>query len=74
MLSYVEHYAPDYFLLENVKGILNYPLMARQAEHGAGLEGGIKNGVPKWIASTLIALGLVSKAPSPFSIYINPFI
>lgn len=55
MLSYVETFRPSYFLLENVKGLLNYPLLSEQSE--ARLEGGIKSGVVKFILRTLIALG-----------------
>lgn len=55
MLSYVEHYSPSYFLLENVAGLLDYPLMS--TNNGRSLEGGIKSGVVKFIMRTLIALG-----------------
>lgn len=57
MLSYVEHYDPQYFLLENVAGLLNFPLMS--TEEGRSLKGGIKSGVVKLIMRTLIALGYV---------------
>ena len=57
MLSYLEHYSSDYFLLENVKGILDYPLMSSTAKNGRSLEGGIKSGVVKLIIRVLIALG-----------------
>jgi len=55
MLSYVEHYNPKYFLLENVAGLLDYPLMS--TNNGRALEGGVKSGVVKFITRTLIALG-----------------
>ncbi|KAF8891199.1 hypothetical protein BD779DRAFT_1513769 [Infundibulicybe gibba] len=57
MLSYAEFYNVDYFLLENVKGLLRYPLMSKTSESGHALEGGIKSGVVKFIMRTLIALG-----------------
>lgn len=59
MLSYVEHYRPNYFLLENVAGLLDYPLMSTSGKDGRSLEGGIKSGVVKFLARTLIALGQV---------------
>ncbi|KAF9469258.1 hypothetical protein BDZ94DRAFT_1244081 [Collybia nuda] len=57
MLSYVEHYDPKYFLLENVKGLLDYPLMSNSRKGGRSLEGGIKSGVVKFIMRALEALG-----------------
>jgi DNA (cytosine-5)-methyltransferase 1 len=57
MLSYLEHYDCDYFLLENVKGLLDYPLMSNSTKDGRALEGGIKSGVVKLIMRALIALG-----------------
>lgn len=57
MLSYLEHYNCDYFLLENVKGLLDHPLMSRTAKDGRSLEGGIKSGIVKLIMRALIALG-----------------
>ncbi|ESK94207.1 dna (cytosine-5)-methyltransferase -like, partial [Moniliophthora roreri MCA 2997] len=55
MLSFVEEYDPDYFLLENVTGLLRYPLLA--TTDGRRLTGGIKMGVVKMIMRVLIALG-----------------
>lgn len=60
MLSYLEHYSADYFLLENVEGLLTYPLMSTQGSDGRKLEGGIQAGVVKFIMRTLIALGYAS--------------
>lgn len=57
MLSYVEFYDPNYFLLENVSGLLFFPLMSTSAKDGRTLEGGIKSGVVKFILRSLIALG-----------------
>lgn len=65
MLSYLEHYSADYFLLENVEGLLTYPLMSTQGSSGRTLEGGIQAGVVKFIMRTLIALGCV-KSPLTF--------
>ncbi|KAF9495862.1 S-adenosyl-L-methionine-dependent methyltransferase [Pleurotus eryngii] len=56
MLSWVEHYQPSYFLLENVPGLLSFPLLAEQGESGK-LLGGIVMGVVKFVQRTLIALG-----------------
>lgn len=55
MLSYLEHYGADYLLLENVRGLLNHPLLSEQI--GRVLSGGIKSGVVKFIMRTLVALG-----------------
>jgi DNA (cytosine-5)-methyltransferase 1 len=55
MLSYVEFYQPTHFQLENVLGLLQYPLNGRQAEHS--VVDGIKMGVLKFIKRSLITLG-----------------
>lgn len=55
MLSYVEFYKPKYFLLENVVGLLRFPLRCEQV--GNSLVGGIKMGVVKFILRSLVALG-----------------
>ncbi|KAF9454585.1 S-adenosyl-L-methionine-dependent methyltransferase [Macrolepiota fuliginosa MF-IS2] len=55
MLSYLEHYNADYLLLENVRGLITYPLLSEQI--GRVFVGGIKSGVVKFIMRTLIALG-----------------
>ncbi len=57
MLSYAEHYAPKYFLLENVTGLLTYRLLARPKSHGKALEGGVRMGLPKLICRILMSLG-----------------
>lgn len=51
----MDSYEPSYFLLENVQGLLWYPLMATQ--EGLCMTGGIKMGVVKFVIRTLIALG-----------------
>ncbi|KAF5387544.1 hypothetical protein D9757_006543 [Collybiopsis confluens] len=56
MLSYTERYRQDYFLLENVVGILNYRLRGVLAGRHT-ITGGIKHGVFKLIVRTLLALG-----------------
>ena len=48
MISYVEFYRPLFFLLENVVGMLSFPLEGK---------GGIKMGVVKFILRALISLG-----------------
>ncbi|KAI0064526.1 S-adenosyl-L-methionine-dependent methyltransferase [Artomyces pyxidatus] len=55
MLSYVEFYKPSYFLLENVVGLVHFPLKGSQ--DGKRLVDGIKMGVVKFILRTLTALG-----------------
>jgi DNA (cytosine-5)-methyltransferase 1 len=55
MLSYLEHYYADYFLLENVRGLLNHPLLSEQK--GRILSGGIRAGMVKFIMRGLVALG-----------------
>ncbi|THU75359.1 S-adenosyl-L-methionine-dependent methyltransferase, partial [Dendrothele bispora CBS 962.96] len=55
MLSYLEFYAPDYFLLENVIGLFQYSCKATQS--GRRMLGGIKMGMVKLIVRALIALG-----------------
>jgi DNA (cytosine-5)-methyltransferase 1 len=57
MLSYVEFYRPSYFLLENVIGLLQYPLMGRMV--GRAFVEGIKMGVVKFIVRSLTCLGSV---------------
>ncbi|GLB34766.1 putative cytosine specific DNA methyltransferase replication foci [Lyophyllum shimeji] len=57
MLSYVEFYNPDYFLLENVAGMINYRLLSTHGKNGRSLEGGIESGMVKFIMRSLIALG-----------------
>jgi DNA (cytosine-5)-methyltransferase 1 len=56
MLSYIEHYQPKYFLLENVAGLLDYRFQDKRAVNaGNGAE--IKLGMVKFIMRTLISLG-----------------
>jgi|SRR5882762_7194253 len=55
MLSYVEFYRPSYFLLENVVGLLQFPLMGRMV--GRSFVEGIKMGVVKFIVRSLTCLG-----------------
>jgi DNA (cytosine-5)-methyltransferase 1 len=57
-LSYVEHYRPLFFQMENVKGMLHFRLNGRQM--GARIVGGIEMGMMKFIYRALIALGYVS--------------
>ncbi|KAI0362522.1 S-adenosyl-L-methionine-dependent methyltransferase [Trametes cingulata] len=53
MTSYVEFYRPIYFLLENVYGMLSYPVKKKD-HHG---DQGIQMGVVKFIMVSLITLG-----------------
>ncbi|THU75354.1 S-adenosyl-L-methionine-dependent methyltransferase, partial [Dendrothele bispora CBS 962.96] len=67
MLSYLEFYGPDYFLLENVVGLLQYSCKATQSsrktkggkatQSGRKTKEGIEMGMVKLIVRTLIALG-----------------
>ncbi|KAJ3022124.1 hypothetical protein HKX48_006953 [Thoreauomyces humboldtii] len=53
-LSYTDFYRPDYFLLENVKGMADFKLGGVQ--QGRSIVGGIKMGVVKLILKTLHAM------------------
>ncbi|OBZ65761.1 Acetolactate synthase, mitochondrial [Grifola frondosa] len=55
MLSYVEFYRPSYFLLENVTGLLLYPLVGHQSRDAT--VGSIKMGIVKFIVRALTCLG-----------------
>lgn len=55
MLGWVDYYRPKYVLMENVPGILSYPLKSEQ--DGRRLKGGIQMGMVKIILRILIALG-----------------
>jgi hypothetical protein len=70
MLSYVEFYQPSYFQLENVTGLLQFPLNGRQVERT--IVDGIKMGVVKFIERSLIALGYVLD-DSPYSTSLTRF-
>ncbi|CAG8825437.1 26379_t:CDS:2, partial [Gigaspora margarita] len=54
-LSYVDFYKPQYFLLENVRGMLCFRLGGEQ--DGVKIKGGIKMGVIKFILRSLTAMG-----------------
>ncbi|KAF5373890.1 hypothetical protein D9758_000794 [Tetrapyrgos nigripes] len=56
MLSYLEFYEPDYFLLENVVGLLGYSCRATQKSVHK-ISGGIEMGMVKLIVRALLALG-----------------
>ncbi|KAJ2227696.1 hypothetical protein GGF40_000060 [Coemansia sp. RSA 1286] len=55
-LSYVDFYRPTYFLLENVRGLLNYKLGGIQLGKGR-IGGGIEMGMLKFILRTLTTMG-----------------
>ncbi|KAJ2725504.1 hypothetical protein GGI07_001260 [Coemansia sp. Benny D115] len=55
-LSYVDFYRPTYFLLENVRGLLNYRLGGVQQGKGR-IGGGIEMGMLKFILRTLTTMG-----------------
>ncbi len=57
MLSYVEHYEPSYFLLENVVGFLAHKFYADRETAGGTVETVIQAGMVKLVVRTLIALG-----------------
>nr|CAB09661.1 DNA-C5-methyltransferase [Ascobolus immersus] len=54
-LSYVDHYKPRFVLLENVKGLITTKLGNSKNAEGKW-EGGISNGVVKFIYRTLISM------------------
>ncbi|CAG8457057.1 771_t:CDS:10 [Funneliformis caledonium] len=54
-LSYVDFYRPEFFLLENVRGMLSFRLGGKQ--DGLKIIGGIKMGVIKFIIRSLTAMG-----------------
>ncbi|KAL5350845.1 hypothetical protein ACLOAV_004416 [Pseudogymnoascus australis] len=56
-LSYVDHYRPKYFLLENVRGLLQHRLGSTQKKVGYGVQGGIQQGSVKFILRALTSLG-----------------
>ncbi|RKO85641.1 S-adenosyl-L-methionine-dependent methyltransferase, partial [Blyttiomyces helicus] len=55
MVSYADFYRPDYFLLENVRGLLATRLGGKQ--EGNKVVGGVELGVVKFILRSLHALG-----------------
>jgi hypothetical protein len=58
MLSYVEHYQPNYFLLENVAGFLEHNIHSSPTTNsGEVIHCSIKFGMVKFVTRTLIALG-----------------
>ncbi|KZP21168.1 S-adenosyl-L-methionine-dependent methyltransferase [Athelia psychrophila] len=57
MISYVEFYRPQYFLLENVFGLLHYKLMSRMIKQAFDPNQGIEMGILKFIVRSLTALG-----------------
>ncbi|KJA27122.1 hypothetical protein HYPSUDRAFT_212781 [Hypholoma sublateritium FD-334 SS-4] len=57
MLSYVEHYEPSYFLLENVVGFLVHKFYANRETADGTVETEIQAGMVKLVVRTLIALG-----------------
>ena len=63
MLSYVEHYEPTYFLLENVAGFLDHKFYNTRETKSGEIESEIQFGMVKFVMRTLIALGFVSCLP-----------
>lgn len=55
-LSYVDHYRPKYFLLENVRGLLKHRLGSTQKTKTT-VTGGIEKGSVKFILRALTSLG-----------------
>ncbi|KAG0174755.1 hypothetical protein DFQ30_002948 [Apophysomyces sp. BC1015] len=55
-LSYVDFYKPKYFLLENVRGLVNFKLGGEQ-EGTNRIKGGIQMGVVKYILRCLTSMG-----------------
>jgi DNA (cytosine-5)-methyltransferase 1 len=58
MLSYVEHYQPNFFLLENVAGFLEHSIKSSlSTSSGDEVHCTIKFGMVKFVTRALIALG-----------------
>lgn len=57
MLSYVEHYEPSYFLLENVAGFLEHKFYCKRMTESGEVECVVESGMIKFCLRTLIALG-----------------
>lgn len=57
MLSYVEHYEPNYFLLENVFGFLHHKFHSTRSTDSGDVNCVIQAGMVKFVTRTLIALG-----------------
>jgi len=57
MLSYVEHYEPSYFLLENVAGFLEHKIQSTHTTPSGVVSCEIQFGMVKLVTRTLIALG-----------------
>ncbi|TEY71700.1 hypothetical protein BOTCAL_0088g00340 [Botryotinia calthae] len=57
LLSYVEFYRPEYFLLENVPGIKHHPLNGNDIPNYPSDGGPLKNGAMKFIFRVLTSLG-----------------
>ncbi|KAG0086593.1 DNA (cytosine-5)-methyltransferase 1 [Podila epicladia] len=55
-MSYVDYYKPNYFLLENVRGMIAYRLGGRRSSEGKHV-GGMEMGVVKFILRCLTAMG-----------------
>ncbi|KAF9332302.1 hypothetical protein BG006_004822 [Podila minutissima] len=55
-MSYVDYYKPNYFLLENVRGMVAYRLGGRRSSEGKHV-GGMEMGVVKFILRCLTAMG-----------------
>jgi DNA (cytosine-5)-methyltransferase 1 len=70
MLSYVEHYEPNYFLLENVAGFLEHRFHNNRTTPSGGVIE-IQFGMVKFVTRALIALGYVSLPPLFSSIPFN---
>lgn len=56
LLSYVDHYRPKYFLLENVRGLLHHRLGSTQKTKST-VTGGIEQGSVKFILRALTSMG-----------------
>lgn len=59
MISYVDFYRPKFFLLENVRGILEWK--GHTALAGDEYDAQIEMAAPKFIARAMVSLGYVSQ-------------
>ena len=67
MLSYVEHYEPSYFLLENVFGFLAHKFYAEHETTGGTVETVIQAGAVTFSRAVIIAQSpqVISQLPHP---------
>lgn len=73
MLSYVEYYEPDYFLLENVAGFLDHKFYISKNTGSGEVQHEVKGGMVKFLIRSLIALGY-DNFHFFFNVYLMPML